>query len=118
MNSAVNSVTLPRNEAAGDTVPAALFDLAWEPTVPGRRRVLASWNDYIAVASQVVGRFHGQNRWGHFDYQHPTRLQPATVRRLKRPYKVSVAYAASKNARCSTAPSKSACSSTVCRRVR
>ena len=93
MNSAVNSVTLPRNEAAGDTVPAALFDLAWEPTVPGRRRVLASWNDYIAMASQVVGRFHGQYRWGHFDYQHPTRLQPATVRRLKRPYKVSVAYA-------------------------
>jgi pimeloyl-ACP methyl ester carboxylesterase len=93
VRSAVNIVTLPRDDAAGDTVPAALFDLAWEPPVPGRRRVLSSWNDYIAVASQVVGRFHGQYRLGHFDYHHPTRLQPGTVRRLKRPYNVSVAYA-------------------------
>ena len=93
MRPAVNTVTLPRDDAAGDTVPAALFDLAWEPPVQGRRRVLTSWNDYVAVASQVVGRFHGQYRLGHFDYQHPTKLQPGTARRLKRPYKVSVAYA-------------------------
>ncbi len=85
--------TVPRDEAAGDTVPAALFDLSWEPPVRGKRRVLASWNDYIAMASQVVGRFHGQFRMGHFDYQHPTRLQPATPRRLKRDYTVNVAYA-------------------------
>lgn len=93
MRSTVNTVTIARDDAAGDTVPAALFDLAWEPPVPGRRRVLTNWNDYIAVASQVVGRFHGQYRIGHFDYHHPTRLQPGTVRRLKRPYSVSVAYA-------------------------
>lgn len=93
MRSNVNTITIARDDAAGDTVPAALFDLAWEPPAPGRRRVMTNWNDYIAVASQVVGRFHGQYRIGHFDYHHPARLQPATVRRLKRPYKVSVAYA-------------------------
>ncbi|MEQ1808170.1 MAG: hypothetical protein ABL900_22550, partial [Burkholderiaceae bacterium] len=88
----MNTVTIARDDATGDTVPAALFDLAWEPPAPGRRRVLTNWNDYIAVASQVVGRFHGQYHVGHFDYHHPTRLQPGTTRRLKRPYKVSVAY--------------------------
>jgi pimeloyl-ACP methyl ester carboxylesterase len=93
MKSVANTVAIARDEAAGDTVPAALFDLSWEPPVVGRRRVLSNWNDYITVASQVVGRFHGQYRIGHFDYQHPARLQPGTVRRLKRPYRVSVAYA-------------------------
>jgi pimeloyl-ACP methyl ester carboxylesterase len=88
----VNTVRIARDDAAGDTVPAALFDLAWEPPVPGRRRVLSNWNEYVAVASQVVGRFHGQYRLEHFDYHHPTRLQPGTARRLKRPYKVSVSY--------------------------
>lgn len=38
--------TLPRDEAAGDTVPAALFDVNWEPPASGRRRVLTSWNQY------------------------------------------------------------------------
>jgi pimeloyl-ACP methyl ester carboxylesterase len=84
---------LPRDEVAGDTVPGALFDTAWEPPVPGRRRILASWKEYVAVASQVVGRFHGEFRLGHFDYEHPTRLQKATPLRLKRPYHVPVAYA-------------------------
>lgn len=84
---------LPRDEAGGDTVPGALFDLNWEPPVSGRRRVLASWRDYMAMASQVVGRFHGEFRVGHFDYVHPTRLQKGTPRRLKRPYEVPVAYA-------------------------
>jgi len=93
MRSAANTVTIARDHAAGDSVPAALFDLAWEPPVPGRRRVLTNWNDYIALASQVVGRFHGQFRLGHFDYHHPTRLQQGTARRLKNPYKVSVSYA-------------------------
>jgi pimeloyl-ACP methyl ester carboxylesterase len=91
MKSAANVVTLTREDAIGEIPPA--FDLAWEPPVPGRRRVLTNWNDYLAVASQVVGRFHGQYRLGYFDYQHPTRLQKGTVRRLKRPYKVNVSYA-------------------------
>lgn len=93
MRSSVNTVTIAHDDAAGDTVPAALFDLAWEPPVPGRRRVLSNWNDYIAMASEVVGRFHGQYKIAHFDYRHPARLQPGTVRRLKRPYRVNVAYA-------------------------
>jgi len=92
MRHAENTVRIARDDAAGDTVPAALFDLAWEPPVPGRRRVLANWNEYVALASQVVGRFHGEYRLEHFDYHHPTRLQTGTARRLKRPYRVSVAY--------------------------
>ena len=91
MRSALHMVA--RDQAAGDTVPAELFDLNWEPPTRGRRRVLSSWNDYIAMASQVVGRFHGQFRLGHFDYVHPKQLQPGTPRRLKREYAVSVAYA-------------------------
>jgi pimeloyl-ACP methyl ester carboxylesterase len=82
---------IARDEIAGDTVPAPLFDLNWEPHV-ARRRAPATWKQYMAIASQVVGRFHGQFRMGHFDYVHPVRLQPETVRRLKRPYKVNVAY--------------------------
>ena len=85
---------IPRDAVAGDTVPGDLHDLAWEPQVAGRRRVLQTWRDYIAVASQVVGRFHGEFLLKHFDYQHPTRLQDATPARLKRPYSVPVAYTA------------------------
>ena len=81
-----------RDEAAGDTVPGALLDVAWEPPVPGQRRLLTSWSDYMGLASRVVGRFHGQYRLKHFDYEHPTALQPATPRRLKKPYPASVAY--------------------------
>ena len=84
---------IARDEAAGDTVPGALFDVDWEPPVRGRRRVLSDWNDYIAVASQVVGRFHGEFKLGHFDYVHPTRLQRGTPQRLKHDYATSVAYA-------------------------
>jgi pimeloyl-ACP methyl ester carboxylesterase len=93
MRLAVKPIEIERDDAAGDTVPGALFDLDWEPPVQGRRRTLTSWNEYIAVASQVVGRFHGQYRLCHFDYKHPTRLQTGTVTRLKRPYTASVAYA-------------------------
>jgi pimeloyl-ACP methyl ester carboxylesterase len=84
---------VPRDDAAGDTVPGELLDLDWEPPLPGRRRQLGNWNDYLAVASQVVGRFHGAFTLKHFEYEHPTRLQPATPRRLKKPYHVNVAYA-------------------------
>jgi pimeloyl-ACP methyl ester carboxylesterase len=93
VNAVTNVLRFARDDIAGDTVPAPLFDPSWEPPVHGRRRVLSSWNEYLAVASQVVGRFRGQYRLGHFDYVHPTRLQPGTARRLKRPYHVSVAYA-------------------------
>ena len=84
--------SLPRDEAAGDTVPGALFDLAWEPPVHSRRRVLSNWNDYMSLASSVVGRFHGEFQLAQFDYEHPTRLQHGTPKRLKLAYKVPVAY--------------------------
>ena len=83
---------VPRDETAGDTVPGALFDVTWEPPVRGARRVLTSWQDYIALASRVVGRFHGQFKLCRFDYLHPTRLQPGTPQRLKKPYQAAVAY--------------------------
>ena len=83
---------LPRDEAAGDTVPGALFDLAWEPPVAGRKRVVTNWNDYLLLASTVVGRFHGEFRLAQFDYEHPTRLQPQTPARLRQAYRVPVAY--------------------------
>jgi pimeloyl-ACP methyl ester carboxylesterase len=83
---------LGRDEVAGDTVPGELFDPTWEPPVRGRRHRLGDWNQYMALASQVVGRFHGQFRLERFDYVHPTRLQPGTPLRLKREYRTSVAY--------------------------
>lgn len=90
MNPRFNVV--PRAAEFGDTVPAALPDVAWEPPLPGQRRSLATWNDYMAMASRVVGRFHGQFKLRHFDYEHPRRLQPGSPRRLQRSYVAPVAY--------------------------
>src|SRR5882672_2429308 len=81
-----------RVESAGNPVPAVAPDVAWEPPLRSRARSLETWNDYMAFASRVVGRFHGQFRLERFDYVHPTRLQISTPRRLKRPYTASVAY--------------------------
>jgi pimeloyl-ACP methyl ester carboxylesterase len=85
-----------RDPDAGDTVPGALYealpDVAWEPPVPGQRRTVTNWNEYMGLASRVVGRFHGQFSLKHFDYVHPMQLQPGTPRRLKKPYTASVAY--------------------------
>ncbi|MES2717787.1 MAG: alpha/beta hydrolase [Pseudomonadota bacterium] len=87
-----NLAIVPRDDFAGDTVPGELVDIAWEPPVRGPRRPLATWRDYMAQASRVVGRFHGQFDLQRFDYVHPVRLQPGTPLRLKKPYNVSVAY--------------------------
>lgn len=64
----------------------------WEPPVPGRRHVLRDWDDYIALAQRVVGRFHSQFEVHHFEYRHPVRLQTGTPPRLRKPYAVRVAY--------------------------
>jgi pimeloyl-ACP methyl ester carboxylesterase len=91
MNARLNIV--PRAAEFGDTVPAALQpDVAWEPPLRGQRRPVSTWNEYMALASRVVGRFHGHFQLRHFDYEHPVRLQPATPRRLKRPYVTPVSY--------------------------
>ena len=84
---------VPREGWQGDTVPGELFDRAWEPPLRARPRGAPEWDQYMAIASQVVGRFHGQFRLERFDYLHPVALQPGTPRRLRRPYPVSVAYA-------------------------
>ncbi len=54
--------------------------------------MLADWPAYMAMASQVVGRFHGQFRHGRFEYLHPVSLQPDTPPRRRKPYPVSIAY--------------------------
>ncbi len=92
MNSLAHVEWKSREDLAGETVPGALLDLHWEPPPPGRRRVLRTWKEYMSMASEVVGRFHGQFRMGHFDYVHPVGLQPQTVKRLRKPYKVNVSY--------------------------
>ena len=92
MNSLAHVDWKSREDLAGETVPGALLDLHWEPPAPGRRRVLRTWKEYMAMASEVVGRFHGQFRMGHYDYVHPVGLQPETVKRLRKPYKVNVSY--------------------------
>ncbi|MBL8329511.1 MAG: alpha/beta hydrolase [Rubrivivax sp.] len=70
----------------------AVVDEAWVPAAAGDRRTISNWREYMARASRIVGRFHGQFRIGHFDYLHPARLQPGTPRRLRKPYMASVAY--------------------------
>jgi pimeloyl-ACP methyl ester carboxylesterase len=63
----------------------------WEPPIPGRRHVLNNWDEYLAMATRVVGRFHSLFTLRYFDYTHPTRLQHVS-RRFKKPYNVRVAY--------------------------
>jgi pimeloyl-ACP methyl ester carboxylesterase len=72
-------------------VPARIR-LDWEPPLAERHRALATWNDYMALASRIVGRFYNQFGLGHFEYIHPTRLQRGAPKRFRRPYPVKVAY--------------------------
>jgi len=69
----------------------ALHDPDWEPPIPGRRRVLKTWDEYMAMAKRVIARFDHQFDLKHFDYQHPVRLQRAESR-FRKPYAVKVAY--------------------------
>ncbi len=71
---------------------ARRHDPDWEPSIPGRRRVLHTWDEYMALAKRVVGRFHDQFDLRHFDYWHPTRLQRGVEARFRKPYPVRVAY--------------------------
>jgi pimeloyl-ACP methyl ester carboxylesterase len=92
MNALADARWQAQADLSGETMPGALFEPHWEPPQPNRRRVLRTWKEYMAMAAEVVGRFHGQFRVGHFDYEHPTRLQPETIPRLRKPYKVNVSY--------------------------
>ncbi|HXF79053.1 MAG TPA: alpha/beta hydrolase [Usitatibacter sp.] len=63
----------------------------WEPSIPGRRRVLQSWDEYMALAKRIIERFDHQFDLRHFDYMHPVRLQKC-AQRFRKPYPVKVAY--------------------------
>jgi hypothetical protein len=66
-------------------------DPDWEPPIPGRRRVLRTWDEYMALAKRIIARFDHQFDLRHFDYRHPVRLQRCALR-FRRPYPVKVAY--------------------------
>jgi pimeloyl-ACP methyl ester carboxylesterase len=63
----------------------------WEPEILGRRRVLNSWDEYMAMAKRIIERFDHQFDLRHFDYHHPVRLQTC-LPRFRKPYPVKVAY--------------------------
>ena len=67
-------------------------DPDWEPPIPGRRRSLKTWDEYMALAKRIVGRFHDRFDLRHFDYMHPERLQRRTALRFRKSYPVKVAY--------------------------
>ena len=64
----------------------------WEPETSGRRPPFTKWNNYMAMASRVVGRFFNKFRLDHFHYMHPVRLQRGTPQRLRKVYPVKIAY--------------------------
>jgi pimeloyl-ACP methyl ester carboxylesterase len=66
-------------------------DPDWEPSIAGRRRVLKTWDEYMAMAKRIIERFDHQFDLRHFDYHHPVRLQKC-LPRFRRPYPVKVAY--------------------------
>jgi pimeloyl-ACP methyl ester carboxylesterase len=66
-------------------------DPNWEPPIPGRRRVLTTWDEYMSLAKRILDRFDGKFDLRHFDYHHPVRLQKCEVR-FRKPYPVRIAY--------------------------
>jgi pimeloyl-ACP methyl ester carboxylesterase len=66
-------------------------DPDWEPPIPGRRRTLGSWDEYMAMAKRIIARFDHQFDLRHFDYIHPVRLQKCAPR-FRKPHPVKVAY--------------------------
>lgn len=71
--------------------PVQRFEPDWEPEIPGRRRVLHNWDEYMAMAKRIIERFDHQFDLKHFDYLHPVRLQKCPAR-FRKPYPVKVAY--------------------------
>ena len=63
----------------------------WEPPIPGRRRVLRTWDEYMAMAKRIIERFDHKFDLKHFDYHHPVRLQKVAPR-FRKPYPVKIAY--------------------------
>ena len=63
----------------------------WEPAIAGRRRVLKTWDEYMAMAKRIIERFDHEFDLRHFDYLHPVRLQKGPAR-FRKPYPVKIAY--------------------------
>jgi pimeloyl-ACP methyl ester carboxylesterase len=79
---------------SGSNVPTKVrrrHDPDWEPPIPGRRRVLKTWDEYMALAKRILDRFDGKFDLRHFDYHHPVRLQKCALR-FRKPYPVKIAY--------------------------
>ena len=53
---------------------------------------LRTWYDYQRMAELTTARFEGRFVLRHFEYLHPARLQPGTAPRMRRPYRVRIAY--------------------------
>jgi pimeloyl-ACP methyl ester carboxylesterase len=66
-------------------------DPDWEPPIPGRRRVLKTWDEYMALAKRILDRFDGKFDLRSFDYHHPVRLQKCALR-FRKPYPVKVSF--------------------------
>jgi pimeloyl-ACP methyl ester carboxylesterase len=66
-------------------------DPDWEPSIPGKRRVLKTWDEYMSMAKRIIERFDHQFDLRHFDYHHPVRLQKC-LPRFRKPYPVKIAY--------------------------
>ena len=81
----------PLRSTRSDAARARRHDPDWEPPIPGRRRVLETWDEYMAMAKRVIERFDHQFDLRHFDYMHPVRLQKGPER-FRKPYPVRVAY--------------------------
>jgi pimeloyl-ACP methyl ester carboxylesterase len=81
----------PAHPARNDTARARRHDPDWEPPIPGRRRVLETWDEYMAMAKRVIERFDHQFDLRHFDYMHPVRLQKGPER-FRKAYPVKIAY--------------------------
>jgi pimeloyl-ACP methyl ester carboxylesterase len=66
-------------------------DPDWEPPIPGKRRVLKTWDEYMALAKRIIERFAKKFELRHFDYHHPVSLQKCALR-FRKTYPVKVAY--------------------------
>ena len=80
-----------RPRAGRDDPRRRFHEPDWEPPIPGRRRVLTTWDEYMAMAKRIIERFDHQFDLNHFDYLHPVRLQRCALR-FRKQYPVKVAY--------------------------
>ena len=81
----------PRASKAAAAERRRRHDPDWEPPIPGKRRVLKTWDEYMALAKRIIERFDKKFDLRHFDYHHPVNLQKCALR-FRKAYPVKVAY--------------------------